>query len=432
MKLFKTCLIGTMALGFVACSDDKPDKPQEEGNLSGTMEEMTPTESKKFLESTANEFLDKFRTSDQADLVRLCSYFCEEYGDLDLPREFEIEETIEEADPIKMMRAFISTFEDGNATRAGAASITYTYSLDFDKFKGVYVNGNKRWIKKGDSNDIIFEFKDQNGQDCQLKATISSKTSDGSITWSDEYYYDEVEDYVYNFRIPKEINITLTQAGNQLASSKVESDIDVKGHKINVTANVNAANVSTAVKLEGTDTRVKETSSLAVSGSTLVTTEAVINGNKLCDYEVYIKDEDIDDKLLSILTDGTASVSVLNKVRVDAKATYSQALYNALSREYFYAEDAIKKAIDTLNRDLTATVHYNNKTTVQAQLLWDYKTYSWGSNYEYSVEPKLYFPSDGTSSSFVEYFGKDFSSVVTTWENLQESYKKVWDSVRKK
>lgn len=447
MKIFKSCLFGACLLGFVACSSDKAENPDETQKPSGSMEQMTPSESKKFLESTANDFLGKFKAADQQDLIKLAAYVSEKYGDLDMPKEFVIDEEIvkEEADPVRLIRAFARTLGSGNATKAGAASITYTYSLDFDNFKGVYKPSGSRWVKTSNSDHIIFQFTNGAGADCELRAEISSKNSDGSITWSDEYYdysedQDVTEDYIYKFRIPKEINITLKENGKELASSKVTSDIDVKGHKFNVTANVTAANIMAAVKLDATDTRVTESASLTVSGSPLLTTEAVINGHNLCDYEFYMEEDDLDNKLLALFENGTASISVLNQVRVDGSATYSQALYDALDKDYYdnydYAtqQEAIKavtNAVATLNNNLNAEVRYNNTTTVQAKLLWDYDSYEYGSYWEYSTHPLLYFESDGTSYSFEEYFERGFSSVEDTWADLQSSYKKVWDAAVK-
>lgn len=438
-------MFSALALGIVSCSD-KPDDPEKPDKPSGEMEVMTPSESKKYLAEQANEFLGKFKAADQKEIIDLAAYCIEAYGDLDLPKEFEIDETKTEANPIRMIRAFASTVGEGNVSRAGASSITYTYSLDFEKFKGIYKPGGNRWTKSGESNDIIFQFTDAYGNNCELKAEISSKTSDGTISYVDEYYdwyYDEElsEEYVYNFRIPKEINITLKQNSNTLASSKVSSDIDVKGHKLNVTANVNAANVAAAVNLNGTDTKVSQTSSLSVSNQVLVTSEANVYGHNLCNYDFYIEseDDDIQDVLVSLLDNADATISIMNKVRIDAKATYSNALYNALNTPYdsyeFDSEaDAIKavtNALATLNNNTEALVRYDNKETVQARLTWDYDLDRYGSYWEYYINPLIQFEADQTKYGFEEYFEKGFSSVEDSWDDLVSSYRKVWNAAKR-
>lgn len=445
MRILKACLFASLACGLVACSDKAKD-PDEPGNVSGTMEQLTPSESKKFLEQTGNDFLGYFKAADQQDVIKLAAFCSEEYGDLEMPREFEIEETVNEADPMRMIRAFAATAQ-GHATRAGSYSIQYSYMLDFDKFKGIYKPGGNRWTKFQDSDHIIFQFVDANGQNCELKAELGKDNSTGSISYTDEYYdywYDEetVEEYVYNFRIPKTINITLTQNGKTLASSKVDSKLDVKGHEINVTANVNVANIAASVKVDGKDTKVTQSSSLSVGGTNLVSTTATVNGNHLCDYDYYVNNEDdARDMLAGLLDSGTATVSVLDKVRIDAKATYSTALYNALNTYYDNYEfssqaDAIKavtNALATLNNNVEALVRYNNKETVQARLFWDYDLDEYGYNYwEYYITPLLKFDSDGTTYSFEEYFERGFTSVEDTWEDLVSSYEKVWNSGKPK
>lgn len=445
-KIFYSFMIGALALSIASCKDDKAKDPDGPGDVSGSMEELSASESKKFLAETANEFLNKFSPSQQQDIIKLSAYFEDTYGDLDMPKEFEIEEEITEPDPLRLIKAFAATFGEGNATRAGAAAITYTYTLDFDKFKGVYIPGGSRWVKANDSNDIIFRFNDASGNQCELKAELSGDKSSGTISWDEDYYDyyegDVTEEYVYNINIPKDVTVTLTQGGKNLANAKVNSSIDFKKHTINVTANVTAANISTALKVDGSDTQVTQTSSLTVSGEELVATSATVTGNHLCDYEFFInnEDEDTQDLLPQVLSTGKATVSVLKKVRIDANGTYSNDLYEALDTEYDNyefktqnaAETAVNKAIDTLNKQIKAEVRYNNKETVQATLTWDYDLDTWGSNsFEYYIVPQITFVKDQTSYTFDEYFSKGFSSVENAWEDLQESYKKVWDAAKK-
>ena len=445
-KFFYSFLMGALALSIASCKDDKAKDPDGPDDPNGEMTQLSPTKSKEFLVETANDFLSKFNAGDQQQLIKLCAFFEDRYGYLDMPKEFVVDEEITETNPLRLVKAFAATAAHGNATKAGAASIIYTYTLDFEKFKGVYTPAGSRWVKAQESNDIIFRFDDATGTECELKATISSKNSDGSISWTDEYYdyyYDEeiTEEYVYKFRIPQEINITLSQGSSVLANSKVTSSIDTRNHKINVVANVTAANITAAVKLDGTDTQVTQTSTLTVSGEELVATNATLNGNNLCNFDFYKDnmDEDAQDLLPQLLSSGNATVSVMKKVRIDATGKYTNALYEALNNEYdsweyssqSAAERAVTNAIATLNNQITAEVRYNNTNTVQARLIWDYDLDEWGNYFEYYIQPLILFSADDTRYTFDEYFSKGFSTVEDTWADLQESYEKVWEAAKK-
>ena len=438
-----------LMLSMAACSDKDPKEPDTPDDPKGEMEQLSPLESKKFLEETATEALNKFKAADQRDVIVLCSYFCDEYGDLDAPDEFEVEPTETGSIPGRYVRELAKALSTGDASRAGTAAVVYTYDLNFELFKGVYEPAASRWVKTGDSNDIIFKFTDATGKQCELKAVASSSTSDGEISYvEDDYYYDYEngsyvdyeEETVYKFRIPKEVTVTLANAGTTLVTAKVNSDISLSGHKFNVAASVVAANLEAAVKADGTDSQVSQTSSLKVSGELLANTAATVNGSHLCDIDFYREmDDDTENKLMSLLQDGTATVSLLNKVRIDGVATYNRSVYKALNDSYGYweydtrdeAESAVKSAVEALNSNVRADVRYNNKETVQATLLWKYTFDSWGYNsWEYMIEPLIKFNSDETTYSFEEYFESGFTSVEDLWESLVKSYEKVWDSVR--
>ena len=447
-KLLNLALVALLSAGMMACSDKKSEgagggEPEQPGDVSGSMEELSPLESKKFLEGTANEFIEAFQAKDQKALIDLCAYFGENYGHLAAPDNFTIDEREEiiESNPGYFMRGLMETFGNGNPTRAASTLIQYFYTLDFDKFKGIYENGTSKWVQTGSSNDIIFRFPGNGGQSCELVAKLSGSNSEGEIVITDEdYWYDEVYEDHYSFKIPKEIDVTLTQGGTALVTGKLYSDLDVKSHKYSVNVNLTAMNVNAAYRIDANDSQVSGSASLTVSGKNLISSSAKINGNKLCDIDNYLSmDMETGDALASLLKSGEASMSVLNKVRVDAKATYNTALYEAFATDYddyefdskYDAEKAIEKAIDTIEKNVEALVRYNNKETVQAKLVWGYEEESYGYWWQYRLVPQMQFISDGSVYDFGKYFSSGFSSVESAWQDLLESYQKVWEQAVK-
>lgn len=447
MKKFGMFMVVCAAMIFASCKDNNDNnEPETPSDPSGEVELMTPTESKKYIEETASEFMDKFRAADQKELMALARFVGEEYGELEFPENFEIEEEKFGNVP-NYIRKMAKALAAGDASRAGAAAIEYTYTLDFTKFTGIYEPGVYEWVKTGNSSDVVFRFKDENGAPCELKAAMAGGNSEGSFvsdTWVDWDYvnggrveYDAQD--VVKFKIPKEVTVTLTKAGTNICEAKVNSNIDVKGHNFNVLTNVRAMNITAAAKFDGNDNKVEMSASFGVSGQTLVTSTATLNGSKLCDIDHYIAMDGDEDDMLAMLHNGTAAVSVLNKIRIDADLTYNRDIYLANEGDWSSwdynskteAEDAVKKAVESLNKYISAKVRFKNAVTQQASLIWKYQFDSWGSNsWEYYVEPLMKFDADGSTYGFEEYFENGFAGVQDQFESLIKSYKKVWESVR--
>ena len=429
---------------FASCSDDDSDTPDKPEDLEGTMETLTPAAGKTFLKDVATEALEKFRAGDQRDFIVLASYYDNTYSGYDMPKEFDVEAEEDENALRSLFRGLRKSVENGDASGVTEEIIKYTYNLNFKRFTGIYEPGRNRWVRTDDSNDIIFRFTGETGQTCELRARASDSTSDYTYSYTDEEYigwgeYEDVE-YVYNCAVPKKVVITLTSGDKEIVNAEVNSDINVNGHKMSLTASVKVMNILAATTISGTDSQITATTSLKVSDEALISSSATINGNNLCNLDNYLKEPE----LTSLFRNGTATVSILNKVRVDGQITYNGIIEDILdyphwdSSDYFSmadAEAAARKDIATLNENIKAQLRYNNKETVQANLSWGItfdSRGSYSSYWEYGTEPLLKFVQDDTEYSFSEYFERGFSSIEDLWSDLQSSYKRVWDSVNKR
>lgn len=443
-KLKYLSLAFAAVLSISSCSKDDPKSPDAPDDPSGKMEQMTPLEAKSFLVDASNEFLSKFRAADQRDLIVLASYFDDAYGDLEMPEEFEVEADNARSAVRQLMHGLSAGLSQANASRAGSAVIEYVYTLNFNRFTGVYEPGRYEWKRTSDSKDIIFRFTDKNGQQCEIKATASAGTSDVTVNVSDtEWDYDYTTgqyeewdvNHAYVCSVPKNVVVTVTNGSNELVKAVVDSDISVKDHKVSVNASVVAMNLVAAVKVTGNDTKVTAEASLKVSDETVAQSSATINGTHLCDKDYY----EGDPKLTQLFQNGTAAVSAINKVRIDAQITYNALVEDILDYPYWdhydysskeAAKNAANSAVATLNNNIQAQLRFNNKETVQADIIFGTTFDSYGSGWEYSIEPLMKFASDQTEYSFEEYFEKGFGSVEDAWSDLQHSYEKIWDSVR--
>lgn len=435
---------GLMAIGLMAsCSDKKDDGGIDEPK--GDMEVMTPDESKTYLQNTATEFLDLFKPADQKEVIELAAYFSEEYGDLELPENFDIEEE-DEYSPKSYLKA-LSEAAKGDLDGLTRAAYTYTYRINFDRFTGVY-EPNKRseeWVKTGESNDIIFRFNDKNGQRVELKVVQSGGSSDIEYSYEEEYYYDDNEEYKYYISIPHNVVATLTQAEKELAKTSVVSSVDIDGHKLSADVNAYLCNLAVTAKVEGDDSKVSANTVYSMNGNKVASAQAVVNGHDLCNKAKYDKlgnaddDDEVNNILASMLEKGECVADVLGKVQVYGQVTYYKELVDDLDTDFGYpnskdiAKIACQTVCDRLNKNVKMQLRYDGTKTDQATVMFQPYFDQWDSFYEnsweYYPEAVLLFP-DKTTYSFDSYFEK-FTNVSNKFETLLDAYEKMWDNARK-
>lgn len=439
MKHFKLSYAVIALLCLSGCSDsdpkDEPDGPQG----SGSMTEMSPEDSKEFLTSTATEVLDLFNPADQSEAIDLAAYFDKTYGDLDLPDEFlELEED-EYASPAAYMKA-IRRASSGDIEALTRAAYSYSYNINFDRFAGKYEPSRYQWVKTGNSKDIIFVFTDSNNRQCELKAVKAGGTNDFEYSYTDDYYWD-TETYNYYLSIPKEVKVTLTVGGKVLAESKVVSDINIKGHTLNMEATASLCNLSAKGTVKGTDSKVEAYAEFTVGGKKAVVTNAVVNGNNLCNkdkiedlFNEYYDEEEAEDMFLSMVTNGNCSADILGKVQVYGQIkTYDGMMYDldGYWDRYDYdsksmAEAACKRACANLNANIKTQVRYNGTTTDQANIVFVPYLEEWYSGWEYWIDANIGFP-DGTTYSIDSYFNR-FTTVTNKLDALMDAYERAWDN----
>ena len=418
---FAIALAAVVGTSMVSCSDD--DGKGEGDDAPEVKEALSPTESKAYMEETAKMFLGKFNPADQADAVHFANYFCDEYGDLEAPAEWGLDDDDYWVSPANMMRT-IAAVCNGDvyaASRGGYGNDIY----DFDRFAGVYVPAGRYWIKESNSDDIVFKFKNASGKDCEIKATgdgsESSMTVDGVTV-----------------RVPKKVVVNVKEDGKTHADVTVESQVNESGHNATVKVDATVANVHTVANLEATDQLITMTQTVELSGSQIVKATASVKGTNMCKRSVIeraIRNEDFD-AILDLMTSATAEADVLGRIQVKATASEFSKVADIIDNSYYdnydynsseVAEAACKRDAETLNRFVAAAVYYNSDTK-QADLKFEPKFEDYGYSYwEWSIMPALVFCSDGTSYGFDEYFGNSrFASVESLWESLIDNYERLW------
>lgn len=427
----KKLLFGFAAFSLATCAMTSCSSDDEKNDLdipggSGTMEEYTPEESKEFLEDVATQALNMLNPNDQKEVIDLCGYFSEEYGDLELPDNFFSQEY-----DSPMTKTFFSGLEKALGSNDGSAltrvAVDYAYDINFNNYRGIYEPGTYQWEKVASSDDVIFRFKNASGQNCELKATGSSNTYDTTVTWTEDYYYDQ-ETTEINLTVPAEINIYLTSGDSQLLSAKVISDVSFENKKFNINADVNVANISVKAVTSGNDNKVNETLAMSVNGTPYITSTGYLSGNHLFDIQYwndYYNGEDEEKIFNEMFKNGEATVTLLNQVSVDLIYTWVQ----GLSGLWFDYDDDYdyEKYISILNQAFKANVRYNNTTTVQATLAWEVERDEYDSYYA-EIVPVIKFTSDNSTYYFWQYFDNSFNGVETLFNNVVRKYQALIDA----
>lgn len=450
MKLHNLTWAAVALLVFTGCKKDNEGLDNPEGPQgSGTMEVMTPEESKTFLQNSVVEFLNQFNPEEQKAAIELAAYFSSEYGDYEAPEEFDIEPDGAKRTPKRYLNA-LSQAARGDVNALVKAASTYSYTLNFNKFKGVYEPNHRyeEWERTGSSNDIIFKFYNKNSQPVELKISQSGGSYDVDFSiddWEWDYVNGKYEEYEvkYNYflSIPKTVTVTLTENGTKLASSTIVSNVDIDGHTLSADVTASLMNLRAEAKISGNDSKVEMNTGLYVSDSKVATAYATINGHDLCNKKKYESFEDMDDdeverELEKMLDSGSAGVDMLGKVQVYGQVKYYRQLPNDLSAyfddyDYSSKEEARKeceKVCDRLNKNVTSQLRYNNTATDQATIQFApylYESY-YGSWWEYEVTGKLYFYQDKTTYDIDSYF-ENFTKVTGKWESLVNAYESVWN-----
>ena len=440
-------LCAGMLLSTAACGDDEPsaaDTEQTGGNGgenggANSGQSMTVTETKEYIGGVAEEMAGLFRAEDHRATLEFCDYFMATYGDM----EFEIDGP--DYAPARYVRNLRKALK-GDLSALTRAGQVYTYNLKFADYTGIYTAQGNVWRKTSDSDHIEFRFSDQTGQNCVLKVTASSDYSNINFDIEDYDYFWDGSQYVeenwtdeYRIQVPRTVNVALTQGSNTIASSEVKSNINLQNHTFTADVTANVANLSANAHISGNNISANTTVKGYVGGTELVNAEATLNGSRLCDYEYLqsILDDENEEAIANLFSNANATGTILNKIRVSASASMNASLRHVLAADSYwsvYDGYSIQEARNEANTYITHLrnafnnkVCFNNLNTERASI--DYIAKQWGSESEWwdiEVVPVIAFP-DGTTYEFEEYFETGFDGVASVFENLVDSYYRLWN-----
>lgn len=445
---------GLLGIAVLAsCSDKKSEIDNPEGPQgSGSMTVMTPEESKVFLENTATDFLDKFDPEQQRPVIELAAYYEAEYGEYDLPANFELKESGRSYSPARFLHPLAKAAQ-GDIDALTRAANSYSYTIRFEQYTGIYEPdpSTESWVRRADSDDVVFQFKNKSGQPVVLKVSQSGGVSDIDLSMTDwDYEYDpetgmgeDVENtYKYYISLPKNITVTLTENGRELAKTVCKSSIDIDGHTISADVDAVLMDLRAVAKLGGTDSKVESRTEMYVNNEKLATAYATVEGSNLCNRDEYKKLADLEedlfhDQLGKMIKSGDCGMDVMGEVQVYGQMSYYTKLPLDLDGAYYgwdmddpereKAQQACQQACDRLNKHIKAQLRYNNTKTDQATIIFKPYLYDEYSYWEYYPTAYLLFP-DKTTYDIEKYFS-NFTGLSGKFDSLIESYLNIWDQV---
>lgn len=417
-------LMALSAPVFTSCGSDD-DEPKDNPNVGPDKPngELSPEDSKAYLEDVGKAFLQQFKPEEQQQLIELVSYFEENYGDLEAPEEWE-DDDYDWGDYSMNPNDVFAALKDG--MRGNISAMTRAGSVyEFKTYSGIYQPGNGRWKKTDDSDKIIFRFF-KNGETCELVAT-DLKAGE----WRPSEFDPNLEE---QYIIPYKVGVSLTEKGQELMNGTISFVPNYKSKTCTASYDITAANLRMIANLDANDTRVTMKAQGAVNGKTLVESNTVAEGSHLCDYDILKSTDDF----TSLLDAAVANMDIIGKVQLKSKASHFDKVAKLLgttytsnnSNNYDDGRKKCDKDCKELNRYIETGVYYSTDVK-QASI--EYQPYLYGDTnswWEWAPESVISF-SDGTTYEFDDFFGDtQFLSVKNLYEDLVDSYMKLWNKNR--
>lgn len=422
-KIFTGCLAFVLCMGMWSCGGDDPlpTNPGDPGDPevpetpdTTGVATMTPQEAKIKLESVATAFLGKIKASDQEKVIKLLSYFVDNYGVME--DDEPMEPSPEYPNYSKsILRNTVSAITDGVKGDAVSALSLSKAVRTKDEFKiedsfGVFEYVDQEWTKVADSNGIIFRFKDAQGKTCTMELTPTGNTR------------LETEDEIIN--IPTKMTAVLTQGNDQLLSAQVTNKI-VLGSEIKADVQLTMGGYSLSVVSNVSPDVAALEANVVVNNENLIKVNVALKGNNLTGQNMPILNENIFEGIKA--GEGSMIVNVMNNAFV---------LRTRISDcEKFFAEaddvdfdkqtDAVAKA--KILNDLLSRADFTLSKQNAGSIVWKEHKYEYTPTYSaWDVQPVLKF-GDNTMYEFDQYFDEaSFSSVTSLAKALENDIKALW------
>ena len=435
-KYLFMAMMAAVALSFNGCKDgpsNNGDKDKEEGggeiNKEAITEQLSPEATKEHLMKIANGLIGKFNTNDQKAALQLMDGMIEKYEDYNWePFEDYFETRYEDlfAAP-RYMRAVLR-----GESPVPAMNHAYTFSFAGESMVWEADDANRTWVNKGKSSDnsIILRAKDKSGTMCEAKVWSEGTTKTYEVTW-----IENGENHTATGIIPEKVHFTLTQGSKLIASADLKQDMQRNNHAtFNIEAKVVNLRWTTDLDIRSTNGSFgvafyygEEKIMSALANLPKYKLIGKDNSTSADSYEDWIEQyEDQYDNLLREIGSADAIVDIFGMAQCKINITNGGQAYGDISNldkggVPTYTQQGAQQYCDIINAAQTNGIYFNSETKQADVRMMVTQHYG-----DYEPEPVLYFPSDGTSYEFEQYFDRaPFTDLQQSVENLANNYIKI-------
>ena len=423
--LIMLCMAMALALPAVltSCGDDEDGSTNGGGNNGGNggnTSELTVSQQKERLESTALELMGKVNTNDFQSIADL------------------FEQVTDNGDPGDVLSDWFETCADAcKLTVLGNGTERYLYTAS--NFYGQFTYSNGRWKQTGkESGNLTFNFNNQNGTPCQLKVTATAKGAtlhhNSFDSWESDYngqWYNDEHFKENSFVVPDKVTVTLSQGGTKLATATVNTkltlsngpEVDLGKDKAYVTAELMVNDYKIVVEKAqynmagGSNNTATASAKLYKGSELLVTASASAAGT--------VREEDD-----PIVKSVSVSCDVLGKVQVRGTVNNVNQISDYLddiSEKYYNNEEATKNAIRKINELTDLGLYFDGRQDKSAEVKYQARYDDYGYNGYWSEEQVVVFPDGSAYQSFEEYFDEyTYDSVIRKFEDICEQFAKMF------
>ena len=419
-KYLFMAMMAAVVMGFNGCKDGPTgngggdDDKQGGGDINkeAITEQLSPEQTKEHLMKIANGLIGKFNTNDQKAALQLMDGMIEKYEDYNwepIGNYFETRYEDLFAAP-RYMRAVLR-----GESPVPAMSHAYTFSFEGERVIWEADDAQRTWVNKGKSSDnsIILRAKDKSGTMCEAKFWGSGSTKTYEVTWQ-----ENGENHTATGIIPENVHFTLTQGSKLIASADLKQDMQRNNHAtFHIDAKVVNLRWTTDLDIRTTNGSFgfafyygEEKLLSALANLPKYKLLGKDNSTDVESYENWIEQyEEHYDELLREIGSADAIVDIFGMAQGKINITNGGQAYTDISNldkgdVPTYTQQGAQQYCDVIN-----------KADIRMMVINDYDGYR--------PEPVLYFPIDGTSYSFEQYFDRaPFTDLQQSVENLINSY----------
>ena len=491
-NVFALCVSSMiMAFGVAVlsgCDDKKPEKEnsfnsggnggQQNDDDNGDDIVYSAVKQKEIIEDAAIDLLNLFPTQNFEAQFNLGKDIQKIY---DTYRWDNVEEWAKDA--FEKSRTFLD--EDGGKIgdqvyNYNYLSISYRY-IDFEytrnynlllalsNFTGHFIANNRGWDYYP-NEELQFDFKDRDGNDCMIRLSTEGKTTtlkspaynhheyDSHREETDDvisyYYYTYYDKYNLQAVVPEIIRLSLVRGGMPVVELYLKTDIrsltddsylDLSTSIIGINSELKLDNgyrfVADNVLYEGNKNVLvqahaykdeDELLSVEVSAAMKGFPQLVISDEGEDAFKKYFQEDIKTDR--SDVSDLNIKIDIHKKIQIAGSVTSLRKLleYNDKANEFELEENKFKQYVSSINETIDMGLYFNGYDTKQADVIVEAfpksRWYAGLERVEWDMRPVIVLSDGSQTSTFDDYFDeREFSKLIRVYESLLDDYEEMAD-----